>query len=300
MLLVGSKALQFFGTQFITPGVNRTWDNDWVSTYNEFISFKKLNKTKNTNLISKKYISTIVKNEIHEFEIAWQKSSARDLLELAKNNKSVAFKYKDYYIATPDLVFTLKKSHRFLRNSPHFIKTMLDYNHLKSIGCSIPESLKEWYKKREKETYWYSHPNLNVSKDEFFKTDIVPYIYDHDTLHLSVAHLDKPAYEYFKKDNAEVNCSKELFEQLPEYIKLYAVLEEAYVLALERSQIPAPGIWTPRKSFEYALFKVASSITSGFFREYAYNNYFKVLNMYSESYIDRFQKGLKTGLVKKI
>jgi hypothetical protein len=44
--------------------------------------------------------------------------------------------------------------------------------------------------------------------------------------------------------------------------------------------------------------KCCTSIASGFWREYAYENYFKVLNLYSDSYLDRFKYGLQSGIVK--
>ncbi len=125
-------------------------------------------------------------------------------------------------------------------------------------------------------------------------------IYNHDDLHISIKHLDKPAYEYFKPENSEVMCSKKMFFEADEQTRLYSVLEEAYVLALERSQIPNKGknIWTPRQSFEYALMKVASSITSGYFREWAYEHYFDVLKLYNDNYAERFWKALDDGIVK--
>jgi hypothetical protein len=71
------------------------------------------------------------------------------------------------------------------------------------------------------------------------------------------------------------------------------VYEESCVLALERSQIPFPDA-SPRKSFEYALMKVCTSITSGFFREWAWEHYDDVLALYNElgenDYIERFKR----------
>lgn len=304
MLLIGSKALIHWGEEYLSQA-KRQWDNDWICTYDDFKKYKK-------DLLLSKKIKTIVplnkgkkiviheKNgTINEFEIAWDGSS-KQLLDLVKTDLSLAVKIQNTYISTPNLIFTLKKSHRYLKDSPHFLKTMLDYQHLKSLKCVVPESLKDWYKLRVKETYWYKHPNLNVSKKDFFKDDKVPYIYDHDTIHLAMAHLDRPAYEYFKEDAAEVKCSKDLFFDLPEKTRLYAVLEESYVLALERSQIPTPGVLKPAESFKIALTKLCSSISSGWFREYAYDNYFKVLDMYEDNYVDKFWQGVKSGIVKKI
>ena len=227
-------------------------------------------------------------------------STAEKLLDILPSTDLAI--YKDgQNIAGPDVIFTLKKSHRYLKDSPHFLKTMLDYRHLRdNCACIVPEELADWYKEREQETYWYSHPKLNQDKDSFFADDSVPYKYDHDTIHLAVAHLNKPAYEFFRIPEEDVLCSKKLFFEAPHKTRLLAVLEESYVLALERSQIPAPGIWTPKKSFDVALQKVCSSITSGWFREFAYEHYFDVQQLYSDNYVNKFKAGVRSGLVKEI
>jgi hypothetical protein len=147
------------------------------------------------------------------------------------------------------------------------------------------------------DTYTYSRPNLNQGKSTFFNSEEINYLYDHDSLHLTVAQGLSPAYKFFMVDNHEVLSSKAKFEQCSATVKLNAVLEEAYVLALERSQIPHPGVLTPRESFLMALEKVCTSITSGWFREFAWENYDTVLSLYSENYVDKFRAGLAKGLV---
>jgi hypothetical protein len=300
MLLIGSKALEFSGPFFLAEGVKRSWDNDYISTIEEYETFAKTIEKPVAILPLNRGKTIAVKNKagISEFEIAWPDSTAKELLSILGEDIATNL-HNNFWIAKPNLIFTLKKSHRFLRNSPHFMKTMLDYKHLRDVcKCTVPERLKDWAKKREAETYWYKHPSLDVKKDDFFVDNF--YEYDHDTIHQAVAHQGKPAYEYYKEPGQEVKCSKSLFFDLPEHYRLNGVLEEAYVLALERSQIPHKGAWTPKQSFEYALMKVASSITSGWFREYAYENYFKVLDLYDDTYVDRFWKAVDKGIVKKI
>lgn len=300
MLVIGSRALKKTGEEYLSSSP-RQWDWDYICTYNEFLEYKKqVGKCMTYPINRGKTMILKTKTLIAEFEIAWEDSTAAALLEIIKQNPSLVVEEDGKYWAKPDLIFTLKKSHRYLKDSPHFLKTMVDYNHMLSLGCQVPESLRDWYKKREKETYWYSHPKLDVSKNEFFKGPEIPYVYDHDTIHLAMMHLDKPAYDYFKPDDKEVMCSKEMFMACDEKIRLYSVLEESYVLALERSQIPAPNAWTPRKSFEVALSKVCSSITSGWFRAYAYEHYFDVLALYNDNYTKKFWAAVDSGIVKKI
>lgn len=301
MLLIGSKALLEAGSDFLSDA-ERTWDSDWIGTYQDFqqhrTHLKKVHRIVPMN--RGKTIALFHKGGIDEIEVAWEGSTAEALLKLITEHDELVTKKEDYLVAKPNLIFALKKSHRYLRDSPHFLKTMLDYRHLRECGCEVPSVLKDWYKQRVKEIYWYKHPNLNVDKKDFFQDDGVPYIFDHDTIHQAMAHYEKPAYEYFQDEDAEVKCSRKLFEECSEDIRLHAVLEESYVLALERSQIPSPGVWTPRKSFETALMKVSSSITSGWFREYAYEHYFDVRKLYNDNYVDVFWEGVNSGIVRKL
>ena len=105
-----------------------------------------------------------------------------------------------------------------------------------------------------------------------------------------------PAYEYFKEDKSEVFCDKDLFFRLDEQTQLYAILEESYVLALERSQIPFKDKVDPKKSFDISLMKICTSITSGWFREFAWENYHKIQSLYDKTYVQRFWQAEKTYL----
>ena len=173
---------------------------------------------------------------------------------------------------------------------------MRDIQTMRAMGATIRPEHEEFYKARMAWTYDYGHPKLNQSKGDFF-TDDVPYIYDHDSIHEVVKHLSYPAYWYFKPADSEVAVSRTMFEGLSEEVKLYSVLEESYVLALERSQIPYPET-DRKKSFDMALMKVCSSITSGWWREYAWENYDKVQAMYNENYVNRFWEAERSGNVK--
>lgn len=73
------------------------------------------------------------------------------------------------------------------------------------------------------------------------------------------------------------------------------------MLALERSQIPHPGKWTPEKSFMFALEKVCTSITSGWWREYAWEHHEDAVSLYESArtdYVDRFKQALAAGVVR--
>lgn len=187
----------------------------------------------------------------------------------------------EIYIACPELVLMMKLSHRYKKDSVHFHKTRQDILLLRQQGVELDDYLKEILVEREKLTNPSGY-KLNVNKKEFF-TDNVPYVVDHDNdLHIPLAHLEQPAYRYYMKDGAEVFCDKGKFFALPEEYRLYGVLEETYVLACERALIPHGT--DPKKAFDIALEKVATSVTSGWFREYAWENYDKIQSMYNPEY----------------
>lgn len=204
-------------------------------------------------------------------------------------------------------LYTLKMSHRYLRNSPAFLKTM---HHIKVMRKLFSKEIYDlgagnnhfdnlsWYAARQKETYDYSSYSLKKASKDFFTSNF-EYVYDHDSIHEAVKHLDTPAYQKYMTDGEEVHCSSDkFFNECSSAIRYFGVLEECYVLALERSQIPSNFTEDPKKSFLMALEKVCTSITSGWFREFAWEKYEIVVQLYNENYVQKFKDGLESGVVK--
>lgn len=296
MLVVGSLAMQHhFPDAGIVPR-----DTDIIGTMDEFREWSRT-FAKGDIILCKPMSADKMHvrdraGHNYEFEIATAGSSSERLLDY--------FDLGQTYAPTWVLLF-LKLSHRYRRNSPHFLKTMRDIQFLRAAGVTMGTELEELLPLREKETYTYAHPKLDVSKQAFFDGDGVPYIYDHDSIHLTQAlisnaycdQIKHPAYTYYMKDGSEVMTCKHKFMMVPEHIRIYGVYEETCVLALERSQIPFADVENPphpRKSFEYALMKVSTSITSGWFREFAWENYDRVMELYESlgerDYVDRFER----------
>ena len=314
MLLIGSRALVANNPEL--ANTRKCVDWDFICTIEQFKEWHKANKENLQFAIPTqqgKYYHARDKDGMnYEFELAWEGTSAAMILDWYGQGDKTAFNY--------DLLM-IKESHKYKRNSPHFLKTMADIKFLREkihgkVQDSWAKEEREFFNLRESESYTYAHPKLNVSSKDFFNGDGVNYVYDHDSIHLTVAltvdadyentpsdqHLplmaNTPAYTYYMKDGSEVMTSKELFFKVPEETRLYGVYEESCVLALERSQIPhglgKEGGPTPRWSFEMALMKVCTSITSGWFREYAWENHDKVMALYNElgedDYIERFKR----------
>lgn len=295
LILVGSKALSYHMNTRIPA------DIDLVGTYEDIAAFKKqLKNVQAAYPVNGGKTQVIKTNDtIYECEVAWENSSAEQLMQLVKQDKETQIK-DGFLIPSKDILYMLKMSHRYLKNSPHFIKTMSDIHMLRAMGATLKEDHMEFYKSRQKATYNYGHPKLNVKKSDFFAGDGVNYIYEHDTIHESTKTMDKPAYAYFKPDESEVFCSRDMFYALDEKVRLAAVLEETQVLALERSQIPFGDTVDPKKSFNIALMKVCTSITSGWFREFAWENYAKVQALYNPNYVNKFWADVEKGIVKKL
>ena len=237
---------------------------------------------------------------IHEFYLGYDNNSTEQILKYCDNVEDGMFFTKN---APLDVLYMIKMSHRFLRNSPHFLKTMRDIHTMRTMGATMNSELLQILSLREEETYNYGHPVLDVSKNQFFDSDGVDYIFDHDTIHEAIAIGSAPAYKKYIKDGSEVMTSEEKFMSVPEQIRLLGVYEEACVLALERSQIPfviertqtSDVLPSAKHSFITALIKVCTSITSGWFRTYAWEHFYEVINIYrnqgEDDYIRRFEAG---------
>lgn len=300
-LIIGSYALQVAGIQ-----TNRkSYDVDLIARPEDAAMFIKSEQVDGVNYKitysgEMTHIHAIPDNldraKIIDIELAWPDTTALSLLELLEETGK-----SGVIFASANEIYALKTSHKYKKNSPHFQKTRKDILLLKEHGCKIPAHLKDWWKDRVRETYNYKHPRLKgVSKGEFFNDDGINYVYDHDAIHEVVKNLDKPAYRFFQPEGEEVHTSKEEFHAQPKYVKLYAVLEESYVLSLERAIIPFNLFGDEakcRKAFETALEKVSTSITSGWFRKYAYDNFDAVNALYDSAYVTRFKAAADRGEV---
>ena len=237
-----------------------------------------------------------------EIHIAWENTNELYLYDLVEDDPDTVeyrMHWKHALVPSLDVLYMLKMSHRFLKDSPHFEKTMHDIHQMRNLGAKFNPHYQDWYNQREKRTYNYTHPKLNRKKHEFFNPSEVKYKYDHDSIHEAVKIGSEPAYTYFMKPGAEVMVSKKKWNELPHLIKINSVLEESYVLAIERSQVPFEGKISPIVSFRIALKKVCTSISSGWWREFAWENYYEVLSRYDPHYMTNFQLGIKNGIVKE-
>lgn len=311
MLLVGSQAMRYWDNTWAADRLDKVQDYDIICTKEEFKSLvsscAKLHKLVEIQFeqgTNKAHAKFLVEGKLQVIEASFidvkggLQESDEHVYWYVRGYDPTFYEYKilgvecELLIAWKTVLYAMKLSHKYKKNSVHFLKTLRDIQEFKKMNLKFDEELKEILAHREKLTYNYSHPKLAQGKKTFF-TDSVPYQYDHDTIHEAVKMLDRPAYQYYMQDGAEVMCSKEKFFELPEIVRLYGVLEESYVLALERAIIPHQTNY--KRAFDIALEKVCTSITSGWFREFAYENYDKIQALYHPSFVDKFNKALALG-----
>jgi hypothetical protein len=304
MILIGSRALALRAPSALQ---RKPLDFDFIGTREEYDQWFQANQHKihptevypemdNTKMIVKGDV-------ICEWDII-QPDSSNELLRQLVEGNSDSIQTSFGWIPTLDLLFTIKDSHKFKKfqfSANGFWKTAMDWHMMKRMGACIRPEYQEFHKLRMKETYNYAHPKLNVKKDDFFKDDGLEYVYEHDDLHEVVKLHERPAYTYYLKEGEQVLCDKNKFFSISEDIRLAGGIEEGLTLALERSLIPHKGIWAPDYAFRFACAKVASSITSGFFRQYCFEHLPDIINLYektSKNYFEKFETALAAGKVR--
>lgn len=295
MILMGSRSfvIRFPGIQYRKPV-----DFDFMCSMDELDAWLlKYSYTKKDIEFLSETKARINRTEKCEFELKKDGSSTDLLIDLISNDKET-IKTSLGLVPSLNVLFLFKKSHRFLKDSLFFWKTLSDYHLMKKMGAFIPNEYTAALSLREKETYSYKHPRLNVTKDKFFDGDQVEYVYDHDSIHEAVKLFDRPAYTFFQKDGEQVAVDKTKFFKMSRELQLASIVEEASVLAIERSLVPFPGVLTVDRAFRFAFSKVLTSITSGWWREFAYENAFDALKLYKNNYWERFNAAKSSGLIK--
>lgn len=147
-------------------------------------------------------------------------------------------------------------------------------------------------------------PSLMQKNEDFFNDAVAKY-YIHDDIHKVMAFYDEPLYEKLKFDESLAKCEKELWDLLPHEDKVKCVCEECFVIGVERFLIPKEenGEKYPPSTiaFNKALEKVCTNLTSGWFRDFAIDNWneIKTLGECSD-YYSKFFKAKESGELKHV
>lgn len=221
-----------------------------------------------------------------EIEISQPGSSAEFILNL---DEFVTLSEQPYNVGSVALLESIKTSHMIYPYN--FLKHMSDLNMLRSelgrkqkynyapLRC---DKLNELIILRRLEHYLRlgvpgSNINLNKMSDDFLENETQLYVdkyIKHDDLHLRVTIDGKaPAYDDLRIDKSKAMMSKDLFEKAPYHIKFNCVIEEASVIALERYLLPKRET-DSQIAYTKAYIRICTSLTKGWFREFAINAYY--------------------------
>jgi hypothetical protein len=301
MLVIGSKA---FDVWF----ANKSKVNDIdVIAYKSDIDYL-INASKCSEVITKEDTITLRGCSSFGFfdksqiEIILADNSKSDQMYLEIMNANTGLN-----IATPEILFSIKKSHIHypIKFEKHIIHYCFLYEKLEGID-KFEEITKIRSKETEQRLGKLKTPSLKKSVGEFFgqSEKFVKSFFTHDDMHRMVAHYNEPLYEKMQAEEGSVFCSKDLWNNFKKEDKIKTVLEEAYVIALERKILPmlfSGGVyWSDEGAFDWALKRICTNLTSGFFRDFATNNYLKIKESYNKNYVLDFLEKYNSSLIKRI
>lgn len=313
MIIIGSKAFlsRVASTIEATERLNKS-DYDVIMSLEEFSAWTNKYKGNIATLMPKgenKYKAIVVDAKGHrkqyEIELGFEGTSARFLLDnwgkIWDGLVLTGYLKEDMHVLPLEYLLLTKKSH--LIYPVHFEKNILDYHSLRNIvgDFELDETMQEYYDLRSaeaKKRYKQRTPKLNVTTEDFFSSKLnVPHFFVHDDIHEVMAHHDEPVYKKMQPDPSLAWCAKDMFFALPYEMQIQAVQEEAYVISLERYILPQYGD-NHNDHFEMyknAVKRICTTLTSGWFREFAIENYMEVIERYDSNFIWKMRKAIMKG-----
>lgn len=265
-----------------------------VICWSKDIDYDKINQQKNEG---KEFI----------FSFMWQNKRIECLLidnaqalQIIYNNFCLKeIYYPAHFPKIDDLSAYIIKAGHIKYNSRNWEKHIHDYHILKKIvnikqygNYNNQYTVMDMIKMHEKfcATFYNqkSYSLKNVTKSEFFNEKVTRYI-EHDSLHELFKHTDEPLHKKMQPDPAYVYCDEGLWNNFSKIEKMACVLEESYVIASERFLIPDiihDRLSNPSNAFKCALKMVCTNLTSGFFRDFAIENYYEIYNLHNKKYYE--------------
>lgn len=313
-LLVGSRALKYWFKDARCP-------ND---DYDFFVTVDTLNEF-HLNFVHKS--EDVIYKEQHPINyrlkigtnVGFDNNSVPSvqmIMAMSNNCPSISLFGLDCRIASPQILMAIKRSH--LHHRKDWGKHISDYVFLQRHAVSLNDDLLQVVHKRQQERDLRGMErkiNLNKSNHEFFKQSdkSVRRKFEHDDIHLAVACYDKPLFTRVKNDQTRAALEYHLFCDLSYEDKCNLVREEAYVIGLERIIIPK---WYNQKlinssglpsrdishdlidfAFKYALMRICTDLTKGWFRDFAIDNYHHII-LHMHQYYDQFKAAINSGALK--
>lgn len=304
MLLVGSKALE------INIGFPIGYkDIDLIGTREN--AYQLIKELEPESIKENEYIITLI-------NIKQNDTYDRGNVEILLSDNSVSLKaYLQHATGSSDspmeivtapleVLYSLKKSHI---NFPiKFKKHIISYAILAKYQEHtdiLSHITKINFLETEERLGKLKTPKLNKSAKKFFgqSNKFVKSYFIHDHIHEMVAHFAKPGYTFMQPDPESAMCSEKMWNDFSDDMKMKTVLEECYVIALERKILPmlfgGGEILTEKEAFDWAFGRVCTTLCSGWFREYATNHYFEIEHLYNKNYVVEFLQKYEDGLIKR-
>lgn len=176
-------------------------------------------------------------------------------------------------VATLDELYTIKVSHAYwVLPNGSWHKHMSDLVAMKQVGARLDLPLHDLLYSVWEPLHGAKRVNLNMDKSEFF-SDAVRRVYDHDSIHESVAYGDVPVYDSLLVDGEQVAMNMAAIKALPFERQIMLYREEVYATALERFVIPSDYTISPRLAYSMALQKTITSLTKGWSARFMVENY---------------------------
>lgn len=204
------------------------------------------------------------------------------------------------HVPSPTVLYVLKRSH--IHRPIHWRKNIDDLHSLKPLADAEPAAeLLELLRERRAETDARAPmrvPSLAMSNSDFFRQSriAVKQIYPHDAYHWAIAYEDRPMFSRLKRERGSARCERHLFDAMSEIQRLRCVREETMAIALERYIVPGQ-LTDAAEAYLAALERVSTTLTSGWFREFAIDNY-PLLKTPDIDYVARFRERLAWALTQ--
>lgn len=175
-------------------------------------------------------------------------------------------------IATLDELYTIKVSHSYWDLHGTWTKHISDAAALKAAGAKLDFGLHQMLYKVWEREHGAKKVDLDQEADEFF-SDAVKRLYDHDSIHESVAFGDRPLYESFLADDRSVLMDMKQVWAAPFDVQVRLFMEEVFATALERIVIPRDYKCSPKAAYAWALKRTITSLTKGKSARFMVENY---------------------------
>jgi hypothetical protein len=212
---------------------------------------------------------------------------------------TVAFNGNILHVCNPVGLAIIKRSH--LHRGLSFAKHITHYHRklMPLVGKFSPEDMPILGERTQltKEQFPFNHPKLDVTVSEFFD-DFVIKKYDHDAIHRVVAFNDAPMYTKMQPNPEMAWCAKDMWDEFSDMEKRQCVAEEALVISIERFLVPSNWKKSYRLSYMKSLEKVCTTLCSGWFRDYAIDNYPAIADLFDSADFGEFKEKILTTVLE--